>query len=102
MNLPQRTQLLRSINRQQKRHRPTNLMSLADVNIVAPHTHTINGEIFFQYDSLESDVDESERFLMFYTISGLRRLCASRIILYDGTFKTIPNIFYQLCSIHGG
>lgn len=93
MNLPQRTEMLRTINRQQNRHRPTNPMTLAEVNVVAPYTHTINGELFLQFDSTETDVHETDRFIIFYTISRLRRLCASRLILCDGTFKTVPNLF---------
>lgn len=50
-NLPQRIDLIRSINHVQNRHIPLNLQFLEDQEIVAPYTMTFSGEQFLQYDS---------------------------------------------------
>lgn len=49
----------------------------------------------------DSEIDDPDRFIMFYTISALGKLCASRMVLCDGTFKTVPTMFYQMYSLHG-
>lgn len=98
MLMPQRTDVLRTINRIQGRHRPAIPVNLEDLMVSPPYTTTLLGETFLQ---LDSGIDTQERILMFYTISGLERLCSSRMILADGTFKTVPGIFYQMYSIHG-
>lgn len=97
-NLPQRNDIIRTINRVQNRMRPQIPNSLEDLHIVSPYTMTISGDQFLQYDS---GADNNDRFIMFYTRDGLEKLCNSRMILCDGTFKTAPSLFYQLYSIHG-
>lgn len=69
--------------------------------IQAPYNRTKNGDLFFQYDSINENADDEERFIMFYTVKDLERLCNSRIMLGDGTFKVVPNMFYQLYTFHG-
>lgn len=99
MNMPQRNDVIRNINRIQNRNRPLNVNALEDLEIQAPYDRTLNGERFHQYDS---GTDENgDRFLLFYTVRNLERLCASRVILADGTFKTVQLQFYQLYSLHG-
>lgn len=102
-NLPQRNDVIRTLNRVQNRNRPNNPQSLDDLIINPPYTTTFNGERFLQFDSrFDGDGEDlGDRFLMFYTRNSLEKLCASRIILCDGTFKTVPHMFYQLYSIHG-
>lgn len=97
-NLPQRSDVLRNINRIQNRHRPTNPITLQELQIQAPYSRTLNGDQFVQFDSGADDVN---RFIMFYTTRNLERLSHSRTILCDGTFKTVPSQFYQLYTIHG-
>lgn len=97
-NLPQRNDVIRNINRIQNRHRPTNPQTLQELFIEPPYSRTLNGEQFVQYDS---GVEDQDRFIVFYTIKNLERLCNSRTILCDGTFKTVPSMFYQLYTIHG-
>lgn len=97
-NLPQRNDIIRNINRIQNRHRPNNPMTLQDLNIEAPYTRSLNGQQFLQYDSGSDDVD---RFIVFYTTNDLERLCNSRMILGDGTFKTVPSMFFQMYTFHG-
>lgn len=98
-NLPQRDDILRTINRVQNTHRPINPVTLEELTIIPPYTHTISGDRFMQFDSL--DQYENDRFIMFYSQSSLQKLCSSRMILCDGTFKTVPNLFFQLYTVHG-
>lgn len=97
-NLPQRNDMIRTIHRVQSRRRPAHPQSLQELHIQPPYTTTLNGETFMQFDSGEEDPD---RFFMFYTARGLAQLCNSRMILADGTFKTVPRMFFQLYTIHG-
>lgn len=97
-NLPQRNDLIRNINRIQNRNRPRNPLSLQDLSIQPPYSKTLNGEQFVQFDSGEQD---QNRFIIFYTNRNFERLCNSRTLLCDGTFKTVPSQFYQLYTIHG-
>lgn len=62
-NMPQRADVLSNINRIQNRHRPINVRSLSELEIVAPYTLTTNGEQFLQFDSGTHDDD---RWLMFF------------------------------------
>lgn len=96
--MPERNNIIRNINRRQNRRRPLNPQSLVDLQISPPYTHTLNGSRFLQHDS---GVDDPERFLVFFTDRSLERLCISRIMICDGTFKVVPNEFYQLYTIHG-
>lgn len=91
--LPERQTLLRGINRAQNRNRPANPLSLNDLNFRSPYTETLNGERFLQYDT---ELADGNRVVIFYTIDDLRRLCSSESIFMDGTFKTVPSLFYQV------
>lgn len=91
-NMPQRNDILRNINRIQNRNRPLNPNSIQNLTIQHPYTRTLTGNLFYQYDS----ASEEERFILFYTVKDLERLCQSRIIICDGTFKTVPTMFFQL------
>lgn len=96
MSLPERNDIIRTINRVQNRHRPRNPVSLEDLEIVAPYTTTLNGQDFLQFDSRDQN-----RIVIFYTLDALTKLCNSRNIFCDGTFKTVPNMFFRLYTIHG-
>lgn len=98
MSLPERNHIIRNIHRQQSKHRPSNVNSLENLVIQSPYDRTKNGDIFLQHDS---GMDENgDRYILFYTRENLKKLCGSRIILCDGTFKTVPSMFFQLYSIH--
>jgi hypothetical protein len=43
----------------------------------------------------------SNRILIFTTITNIIQLKQSILWLMDGTFKTVPNLFKQLYTIHG-
>lgn len=99
MSLPERNDLIRNINRHQNKNRPPTVNILENLTIQPPYDKTKNGNQFLQYDS---GVDEhGDRFILFYTEANLQRLCGTRILLCDGTFATVPSMFYQLYSIHG-
>lgn len=99
MSLPERNDLIRNIYRIQNKNRPENVNLLENLIIQPPYDRTRNGELFHQYDS---GIDEDgDRFLLFYTEKNMERLCGSRIILCDGTFRVVPSMFFQLYSIHG-
>lgn len=59
---------------------------------------TCKGEHFVLFDSGQGDED---RIIVFGTASNLVRLVSCDKWFADGTFRTVPNLFYQLYSIHG-
>ena len=92
--LPQRNAVSRMISYQQNkiRHRvPNNLREL----II---DKTLAGKTFLIYDS---DLHDSERILIFSTLRNIELLSWSNTIFSDGTYKTVPNQFVQLFTIHG-
>lgn len=96
--LPERQALLRNINRHQNKARPPLPQLLSELQILPPYNVTKGGDIFLRYDSGMNDPD---RILLFASDQALTYLARSRIILCDGTFKTVPDIFYQLYTMHG-
>ena len=55
------------------------------------------GEQFLLYDS---GVGDEERILVFGSPQGLQLLSQSDNWYADGTFKVIPEVFYQLYTVH--
>lgn len=96
--LPERQTLLRMVNRNQNKNRPLIPRTLAECVILPPFNETLQGQSFLQYDS---GVGDENRLLIFTTREALTRLGVSEIFLADGTFKTVPTIFFQLYTIHG-
>lgn len=88
------------VNRNQNKHRPLIPRTLCDCGILPPFDGTVQGDQFLQYDS---GVGDDNRILLFTTNEALLRLGTSNIYLADGTFKTVPTIFFQLYrpTIHG-
>lgn len=62
------------------------------------YTQTTAGEPFLAYDSGEGDVD---RLMIFATQASLALLANSSEWYSDGTFKTVPEQFFQLYTVHG-
>lgn len=62
--------------------------------------HTLGGDTFLLYDSINDD-NKNSRFLIFATKENLRMLFRSNTWFIDGKFKTAPTIFYQLFEILG-
>lgn len=96
--LPERQTLLRMVNRNQNTNRPVIPRSLEECIILPPFDTTLQGEKFLQFDSGAGDPN---RLLIFTTNAALLLLSTSEIFLADGTFKTVPTIFFQLYTIHG-
>ncbi|XP_072153351.1 uncharacterized protein [Bemisia tabaci] len=99
MTLPDRNLLRGIVNSVQNKERPPVPASLQDIVIEPPYNSTKNQELFLHYDSAEALPDN--RFLIFTTEGNLRILSTSRLIYGDGTFKTVPQQFMQLYTIHG-
>ena len=98
MRLSERWTIFREINRLKTRQRPAIPRSLATLEITDPYDNTLDGGRFLQFDS---GADDPDRLLIFYTDYGLQKLCDSRTLFCDGTFKTAPRLFVQLYTIHG-
>lgn len=71
--------------------------SRQDLTLPADYCTTENGVRFLQYDSKGED-----RFLIFMTPRCMQYLSEAETWFMDGTFQTVPSIFYQLFTIHVG
>lgn len=71
--------------------------SRADMLIPEEYTCTTNGEPFLLFDSGHGD---NERVLIFSTQSNLQLLRENGHWFMDGTFKVVPEVFFQLYTIH--
>lgn len=91
--LSERQTLLRMVNRNQNKHRPLIPRTLCGCVILPPFDGTVQGDQFLN----DSGVSDDNRILLFTTNEALLRLDTSNIYLADGTFKTVPTIFFQLC-----
>lgn len=80
-----------------KKQLPKLPQSLDDLsNIDNEFVNLPNGEQFLQINYSENS---SERIICFFTHDFLVHLCSSKVIFADGTFKKVPNLFYQLFVI---
>ncbi|CAF0950737.1 unnamed protein product [Rotaria sp. Silwood1] len=77
---------------------PANPRSISEIHINGSFALTKKKEQFLQYDSGNQD---SDRFLIFATNQQLDLLQSCTDVYMDGTFKVVPELFYQLYSIHG-
>ena len=85
------------VNRHQNRNRPIIPRSLQECIVMEPHDKTFNHEQFLQYDSGIGDLN---RILIFTINEELLLLGRSTVFLADGIFKTVPQIIFQLYTIH--
>ena len=101
VKLPKLNSLKQTVRRERKRvanvpPEPSSLSSLEFPNI---YMRTDKGLRFLLYDSgLDSG---NQRIVVFGTDSNIQILNTSSVWLADGTFKCVPNLFYQLYVIHG-
>ena len=97
--LPRIDHMRRNIRRQ--RHAVQEILpqpaSAQDMVIPDAYQTTSQGERFLQYDSGRGD---PQRMLIYSTNRNLDNLQESRHWFLDGTFKTVPSVFYQLYTIH--
>ena len=94
--LPPKSALRKKISYARKGIRPSEPQSLEDLEIPENLCKTLREELFLVRDSTVGD----ERILLFTTKSNIERLASASYWIMDGTFKTVPNIFYQLYTIH--
>ncbi|KAF0985282.1 hypothetical protein HZS_5129 [Henneguya salminicola] len=59
---------------------------------------SFRNKIFLLYEGLEKD---GERFILFATPRQLNIHSRNLYIYFDSSFKSVPEIFYQLFIIHG-
>lgn len=100
VELPSSMSIKKNIQRIRRARNPQLLTpsSLNEMIIPEPFTKTLRDEQFLLYDSNS----RTNRFLVFSTMENLRRLSTCRIWLGDGTFSSVPSVFQQLYTIHGG
>lgn len=76
---------------------PVNPSTLSEITIIEPYTFTLNNKPFLLYDSGSDDVN---RILLFSTEENLKILSDQYHWFIDGTFKSSPQLFTQLLTIH--
>ncbi|KFD55608.1 hypothetical protein M513_03356 [Trichuris suis] len=84
------------IRRVRHGQRPAEPRTLAGICVPDVMRVTFSGELFLIKDKRVGN----DGFLMFTTVSDLQKLESASFWIMDGTFKTVPKIFYQLYTIH--
>ncbi|XP_034944394.1 uncharacterized protein [Chelonus insularis] len=97
--MPMTTSISRLIQRTRTQHNPqfNNPTSRGELQLLDEYKKTYNNELFLLHDS----GGDRNRFLVFTTVKNLNFLTKCEQWLSDGTFKSVPNIFSQLYTIHG-
>lgn len=103
--LPALVNIRKTIQRERLRLMPANPTNIEELqNVPDKFTKTLaGGETFLIYDSY-SDEDYNlscGRILVFSTLQNLTKLFKSEVWYVDGTFQTVPSIFFQLFTIMG-
>lgn len=98
VKLPHVSAIRRTIRRVRQRAEvahpiPTNISSMIIPDV---YKYTLDKEPFLLYDG----VDEEDRILIFSTKANLEVLKQSKNWFGDGTFKVVPELFFQLYTIH--
>jgi len=102
--LPSTVALSRTIQRSRNRNNvpPPNPVTVDSLVIPSEYTLTLSNLPFLLYDSKNNENwDINNRILIFTTNENLNILNDSEIWFADGTFKSVPNIYNQLYTIHG-
>lgn len=76
----------------------SNSTCVSEIEIPQQYTVTANEEPFLLFDS---GVGDNNRIIVFSTPKFFSILKESKIWYADGTFKVVPDLFYQLYTIHG-
>ncbi|PSN31746.1 hypothetical protein C0J52_24469 [Blattella germanica] len=105
-HLPLRESLKRTINRRRQQHLPANPKAIAELRAIPNEFRvTRSGESFLMYDTYDDhdseDEDEYDRIIVYASKNHIRKLHRSTIWYIDGTFKTAPDIFTQIVTVHG-
>lgn len=101
--LPERQNIKKTIQRERSRNFPTNPRLIGELaEIPERYRKTLEGVDFLLYDSFEDqDYTLPGRVIIFATQDNLRTLFKSKIWFADGTFSTVPTIFFQLFTVMG-
>lgn len=102
--LPEIENIRKGIQRERRRHLPSNPLSIEDLgDLPDVFKKTLGAENFLLYDSLnDGDFDlNCGRILIFATRQNLQKLFLSEIWYLDGTFDVVPSLFFQLFTIMG-
>jgi len=94
--MPSKNALRKRIAYVRKTERPPEPQSLEDLIIPEAFRRTLNNKLFLVRDSTVAQ----ERIILYTTKLNVHRLSCAPYWLMDGTFKTVPNIFFQLYTIH--
>ena len=96
---------LDSLHKQSRRSRrkanrhPCDPASLEDISIPHEYKTSLAEENMLLWDSTYSA--ERRRSFLFGTIDNVDMLATAEHLIIDGTFKTSPNLFTQLFTVHG-
>lgn len=93
--MPSRDALRQTIKRIRKGKGPAEPRTLDEIDIPI-RLQKFNGEQFL----VRSVSDGEEKILLFTTALNVQRLSLARYWIMDGTFKTVPSLFYQLYTVH--
>ena len=99
VRLPAIETIKRTIRKQRQTANQPQVLPRDRSEIVIPpqYLDTAAGERFLQYDS---GVDDANRIFIFGTPRTLDILSDADHIFMDGTFKIVPELFFQLFTIH--
>ena len=101
MVLPAAETCKRTIRRSLSSNEPIQPLALQNL-VVAPVEWTLtNGPIPKRLLLYDNGVNAQRRIIMYATDECLNTLCDSSDVFMDGTFKTAPALFMQLCLLHG-
>ncbi|KFD50538.1 hypothetical protein M513_08606 [Trichuris suis] len=94
--LPSSNALRCQVRRIRRGQRTVELKALSDVHVPETLRKTLNGEQFLVKDAVVGE----DRILLFTTTANIHKLSGAPMWLMDGTFRTTPNVFYQMYTIH--
>ncbi|XP_059175689.1 uncharacterized protein LOC131955549 [Physella acuta] len=96
VDMPSKQALTKRIKRTQNKNHPVEPHTLEDVAIPDDLRLTQSGALFL----LKESSINNDKLLIFSTESNIQKLGEAMYWIMDGTFKTAPNIFLQIYSIH--
>lgn len=95
-NMPSRNALRMKIKRIRRTVIPSQPKTLDEINVPISLCYTLIGDLFLIKDIRINQ----ERILLFTTKTNIQYLSQAKFWIMDGTFKTVPTVFYQLYTIH--
>ena len=100
VHLPKINSLKRTIvrSRNKAENVPPEPLSLQHLEIAECYTKTKKGQQFLLHDS--GSESGNQRILIFGTQANIDSLSSAPVWLADGTFKTVPSLFYQMYVVH--